>query len=174
MKAKIALTILIIHLGCGVFSQSKDTLLLHVVKANSEEPGYLLYNVTAINASTSPICIMHSTFISLFNTGAAQRLALFTNNDPSELYSLTYVARDTLIDYEGPNDNYNAEIILPHQYIEFSLLVPLRTSKKKSLQFDYLYLPDLCYTSFVQQIFNDATKWHRNYRKYRKVVELKE
>jgi hypothetical protein len=173
MKVKVALTILIIHVSCAAFSQSKDTLLLHVAKANSEEPGYLLYNVTAYNVSTSPICIMHSTYISLF-TGTAQRLALFNKDWPSDLYNLTYVARDTLNDYEGTNDSYNGEIILPHQHIEFSLLVPLRSGKKKSLQFDYLYLPDLCYSSFVKEIFKDATKWHRNYRKFKKVVELAE
>jgi hypothetical protein len=175
MKVQIALTLLIIHFSCAVFSQSKDTLLLKVTKAKSEETRNSLYNVIAYNASTRPICILHSSFINLFDGDAqAQRLALFNKNESSELYSLIYVAKDTLIDYEGPNDNYNGEIILPHQYIEFSLLIPSGSDKKKYLQFDYLYLTDLCYNSFEKEIFKDATHWHRKYTKYKKMVELAE
>ncbi|MBO9200215.1 MULTISPECIES: hypothetical protein [Niastella] len=173
MKIKAAITILLIQISCVAFSQAKDSLIVKATKANSEKPGYLLYKVIALNASTSPICILHCTHFFLFDE-TPHPLALFNTNGSPEMYNLTYDARDTLYIYEGPNDNYNAEIILPYHLIEFNLLIPMHADKKRSLQIDYLSVPDLCYTSFVQEIHNDATQWHRKYKKHWKVVELTE
>jgi len=165
---KILFFLLFISVIHRSFSQVKDTLNAVIIRDTKKDSSYVIYKITLRNFTKSPVCVLHSIFINLFNS-APQQLALYNKND--QFYSLSYSANDTLYDYEGPIINFNGEIILPLQQIEFKISVPFSELSKK-LQFDYFFIPDFCYLSFKKDILKNATKWHRKYKRSKKWVEL--
>lgn len=152
------------------FSQTTDSLLVTVTKEKMEN-GLHLYNVTMKNFSDTPVCILHSIFINLFYD-PAQQLAVIHSTSSAEFYSLSYSAKDTTIDYEGPINNFNAEIILPLQEIKFRLLLSSTSNKVTSLEFEYARIANLCYPEFKQAIFRDATQWHKKYKRIQRAIAL--
>jgi hypothetical protein len=168
MQFKIILFLTIFGFNNYAFSQIKDTVAFLISKEETKEINYSLYNVVIKNFTDSPICILHSAYNNLFYD-PPQRLALIENDKFGNQYSLHYTARDTSNVYENTNSNYNGEVILPMQEIQFRLLIPL-SNKESYLQFEYIIVSDFCYKSFKDNIFMDATKWYLNYKKlYRKV-----
>jgi hypothetical protein len=166
---KLILSCFLLISTCGNgFSQTLDTILVTI--SRDEKPRTDLYTVTIKNISDTPVCILHSIFINLFYD-PPQQLADYKKVNSTELYSLDYAARDTSIDYEGPIDNLNGEVILPLQEIKFRLLIP-DSNKDKKLQFEYVRIVHFCYPEFKNEIFKDATTWHRKYKKRTQIIEL--
>ncbi|MDP4260059.1 MAG: hypothetical protein Q8937_17670 [Bacteroidota bacterium] len=160
----LILAIVLLHLCLSCIAQTKDSLLVRISRMKTKDTKLLLYQVYMLNVSETPICILHSAYISLFDN-PPQRLAVFKKDTNTELFSLLYTARDTMNDYENTNDNYEGEPILPRQVIEFRILMPNQMAKKKYIQFDYMYLPDFCYKSFEEEMFKNLTLWHKKYAK---------
>jgi hypothetical protein len=123
------------------FSQIRDTIAVIISKAQSTETINDLYNVRILNVKKDPVCIMHSAYINLF-FDPPQRLAVFRTEKSFDIFSLHWAANDTLYDdYE--NDNYDAEVILPLQEINFRLFIP-HSTRDKRMVIEYIDLPDYC------------------------------
>lgn len=155
----------------NAYAQGKESLLFQIATLKSNEANYQLYNVVLLNSSDSPMCILHSNSILLFDN-ANQRLSLRVWNAERDVYALTYVAHDTLITYEVHDSNYAGEVILPHRKIEINLLIPISDGKKRYLEFEYFFAPDYCYKYFSKEMKDDPTKWHRKYKKFKMQYEL--
>lgn len=162
MKASIYLIFFFFTAETAI-GQVKDSIGFVITKAPAIENANDLYDVRMVNFRKDPICVMHSTRINLIY-GTPQRLALQKSDKGVDVFSLHYVAEDTLIDYEMSNPNYNAEPILPHQEIRFQLLIPV-SEHDKMITFEYLVLPEFCYESFEAAIFRNATTWYGGYKK---------
>ena len=171
MKISGVLILIILHLHGSVFSQTKDSLVIRVSNVKTADKRYSLHNVQIFNISKTPVCILHSTYINLIYD-PPQKLALFDKSAPAESFSLLYSAKDTLNDYENTNDNFGGEPILPNQKIEFRILIPRQKTNKKYLEIDYLFMPDFCYVNFRDELFKNASLWHKKYVKLRETIKL--
>ena len=174
MRASLSLLLLPLSLflnplaaDCQVFDSTgvKISRLPDTVKNNE------LYEVSIYNLRSVPICILHSAYINLVSLPPAQRLAAATEVNGRKMVSLHNSARDTLNDYENTNPNYNAEPILPMQFIRFLMLVP-KSSKPKRLLIEYYALPDFCYADFKKAIFDNAATWYEGYTKRQFEIDL--
>jgi hypothetical protein len=148
-----------------VDGQAKQPLLFQISLLKSDEPNYEWYNVILLNSSDSPMCILHSDKILLFDN-AKHRLAVRVWDPEKDTYNLTHVARDTLITYEVHDANYSGEVILPYRKIEINLLIPKSGEKKRYLEFEYFFAPDYCYRHFTARMEAEPIKWHREFKKF--------
>jgi hypothetical protein len=153
--------------ACG---QIKDSIGFSISKVPGFEKMNDLYEVRIINGREDPVCIMHSAYINLL-FDPPQRLALLKRDKSIEIFSLHYVARDTLNNYENSNPSYNAEPILPYQEIKFRLFIP-KSEHDKRILFEYMILPDFCYRDFKRAIFANTATWYEKYQKKEATFKL--
>lgn len=153
------------------FGQKKDVIVVIDKQSSNEHKGQTLHKVEIKNLSDTPLVILHSVFINLIDN-FPQALAPQSEERSKEIYSLSYAAKDTSYDYEGPIVNFNGEAILPLQSIRFELLVP-KSEREKKLEFEYLYFPDFCYKDFRQSVFRNASQWYRKYKRVKVAIDLK-
>jgi hypothetical protein len=105
-----------------------------------------------------------------FTSSESQELALYQYDKSKEYYSSQYSTRDTLYNFESLP--YRGECILPHQTLQFKLMVKRGPNKKdRQLSFEYLYMPDFCYNSFMKAM-QKMTTWYLKYKRLEKAMEL--
>ena len=168
MKLKIII-ILLTFLKYAGYSQTIDSIGIIITKKPDSIKGYSLYHFEIKNLYFSPVCIIHSAYINLFED-PPQVLALF-KKDTNDIFSLAYTARDTLNNYENTNPNRNGEVILPLQSIRFSLLIP-DSKNERQLEFELFNLKEYCYQDFRNRIFANATNWYQQYTPRNRLVKL--
>lgn len=98
-------------LGSG-FSQNTDSIVLKISNIVNGDSQNVKFNLSVLNSSSDPICILHSAYID-FREYPFQKIGFLKKAKNRSLYSLLYSERDQKNDYELENDNFNGDLVLP-------------------------------------------------------------
>ena|SRR5581483_5841727 len=149
-----------------VEGQNQDTLVTNVSKMEANGNS-IVYHMSIRNNSSQPLCILHSVFINL-NAQLPQSIVPYSTNKTQEYFGLSYSAEDTAMILE--RTLYDGEILMPHQIVNFKLLIP-QTDKAKMLYFEFISFEDFCYKKLKEDMKRTAT-WYNIYTRSKVDVKL--
>lgn len=154
------------------FSQNTDSIILKISNIVNDNSLNVKFNLSVLNSSSEPICILHSSYIDV-REYPFQKIELLKKADNRLLYSLLYSERDQKNDYELENDNFNGELVLPGQHAVIGIQIPVDTTAERVLYVDVLLVPDFCFKKFRKDVFAFPTQWYKKYRRKRYELAIK-
>lgn len=165
----VFLSTLIFHFTAKTQIIRDSFLIAAIYRIDSVKNGYNYYTVRTGNISTTPLTILYS-IRQLLTISTETRLAVWDSTRSTEEYYLAYAAGDQVHDHWLPEMADNPFILLPYQFIDFSIAVPV-SGRKQFLNFDYVIVPDLCYPE-IRRKYLSGSGWSRPYRRFKKRMQI--
>ena len=153
---------------CNAFGQ-EGRLAVTFTKDETVKDSCCIYNMSIKNRSDSVLCILHSMFMSLTSV-QPQVLSVFEKNMDFDDFSFQYSVGDTSYTFEVMP--YIGELILPYQQLSFKIKLLWSDGRKPGrLRFEYIYLNDLSYRKFQEEM-KQVASWYNKYTRMEKFIDL--
>jgi hypothetical protein len=148
---------------------AQDTIIVGLQRLETGDRANDHFLVHIKNFKSDPICIVHSGHGFLFEGVPPLRLALRGQEGGFDMFNLGWVQEDLDKDDHYSMDYLNGEPVLPHQTITFEIVVPEYLVARRII-FEYMVLPDFCYSTLHWEIYHNG-EWSKEKERKKIVVD---